>query len=379
MTTTNASQQPASSKYFMHEAFQEFLESEGVPIVTGFSADCLTMDLEPWERLGGRGAYVHFDGRSGFCSTYVAEIPAGGQLKPEQHLHDELIHVVSGRGATTVEMPSGARHTFEWGPGSIFGIPLNSPHQHFNGSGTETARFIAMTDLPLVLNFFHSLDFVFDNPFQFKERFGEERYFRGDGEFRKVMPGRHQWETNFVPDLGAFALPEWTRWDARGAGGRSIQFVLADSTMHSHISEFPSGTYKKAHQRPSEAGVYLVCVGGHGYTLLWEPGQNPVDTIRVDWKPGTVFSNGPGQHYHQHFNTSSQPSRYLAMGFGGSRHIVEDSRRRIMAGADKSEKEGGRQVEYEDEDPRILRLFEQELAQRGLEPRMKEFIAAAVS
>jgi len=66
MATTNGYQQPAASQYFMHEAFQDFLDSEGLPIVTGFSADCLTMDLAPWERLGGRGAYVHFDGRSGF-------------------------------------------------------------------------------------------------------------------------------------------------------------------------------------------------------------------------------------------------------------------------------------------------------------------------
>jgi gentisate 1,2-dioxygenase len=366
-------EQATAQKYFLKEAYKEFLEDEGVPIVEGFSADCRTAPLEPWQRLGGLGAYLHLAGRSGFASSYVAEIPPGGHLKPERHMHDELIHVIAGRGATTVELPAGGRHTFEWGAGSIFGIPLNAPHQHFNGSGTDAARFVAMTDLPLVLNLFHTVDFVFDNPYTFPERYGEEGYFRGQGEFRKIKPGRHQWETNFVPDLGSFALPEWTRWDARGAGGRSIQFVLADSTMHAHVSEFPPGTYKKAHRRPSEAGVYMACVSGRGYTLLWEEGQNPVDTVRVDWKPGTFFSNGPGQHYHQHFNTAPQPARYLAMGFGGVRHLVEDYRRNVYEGADKSVKEGGRQIEYEDEDARIRRLFEVELTQRGIPSQMDAF------
>ena len=82
--TTNGYQQPTDNKYFMQEYFQEFLGREGIPEITGYSADCLTMELEPWERMGGRGAYVHFDGRNTFCTTYVAEIPEGGQLKPER-------------------------------------------------------------------------------------------------------------------------------------------------------------------------------------------------------------------------------------------------------------------------------------------------------
>jgi hypothetical protein len=39
--------------------------------------------------------------------------------------------------------------------------------------------------------------------------------------------------------------------------------------------------------------------------------------------------------------------------------------------ADKSVKEGGWQVEYEDEDPEVHRIFEAELAKSGVECRMK--------
>ncbi len=358
--------------YYMRDPFRDFLAREGVPVYEDMmSADCLTLRLEPWQRVGGLGAYVHIPGRGDFITCYVVEIPPGGALKAERHLYDETMYVLKGRGATTVEVPDG-KASFEWGPNSLFAIPLNAPHQIFNGSGSEPARLVGLTSMPIALNLYHSEDFVFDNSFVFRDRVGEARYFRGEGEFREVKPGRHQWETNFVPDLAT--LDTLQAWPARGAGGRSIAFALADSTLHAHVSEFPQGTYKKAHRRPSEAGIYIFCVSGHGYSLLWEEGESPVDTLRVDWKPGTLFCNGPGEHYHQHFNTATQPSRYLAMGFGNGRYPVLEYKRLQRDGADTSVKLGGRQIEYEDEDLRILALFEQELARRGLDSRMREMV-----
>lgn len=360
---------PTISPYYLRNPYHEFLQREGVPVYEDvLSLDLLTLELEPWQRLGGLGAYVHIAGRGDFVTCYVAEIPPGGQLKPEKHLHDEIIYVLSGRGATTIEVPGG-RASFEWGAGSLFAIPLNAAHQLFNGSGSEPARFIALTNLPISLNLYHNEQFIFDNSFVFSDRFGEARYYRGEGEFRAVMPGRHQWETNFVPDLRI--LDELRAWPARGAGGKSIMFSMAESALHAHVSEFPEGTYKKAHRRPSEAGVYIVSVSGHGYSLLWEENQPPTETLRVDWKPGTLFCNGAGEHYHQHFNTARLPSRYLALGFGGVRYPTTESKRHTYTmGVDRSVKEGGRQIEYEDEDPSVRELFERELAARGLESRM---------
>jgi hypothetical protein len=39
---------------------------------------------------------------------------------------------------------------------------------------------------------------------------------------------------------------------------------------------------------------------------------------------------------------------------------------------DKSVRQGGRQIEYEDEDPRIRRMYERELAKRSIVSRMDE-------
>ena len=48
------------------------------------------------------------------------EIPAGKALKPQRHLFEELIYIVSGRGATTVWNDPASKHTFEWQEGSVF-------------------------------------------------------------------------------------------------------------------------------------------------------------------------------------------------------------------------------------------------------------------
>jgi hypothetical protein len=42
---------------------------------------------------------------------------------------------------------------------------------------------------------------------------------------------------------------------------------------------------------------------------------------------------------------------------------------------DVSETEGGTQVEYEDEDPRIHRMFEEELARHGAVCRMRALVS----
>lgn len=336
-----------------------------MPIHEGFGFDLLQLDTAPWPRLGARGALVLLEGRGDFVDCQLVELPPGGQAEPQRHLYEEVVHVLAGRGSTTIES-SGRRDSFEWGTGSLFALPPNVTYRHFNTSGREPARIAAVTSLPLVLKAFHDPDFVFDNDFEFPERLGTAASYRGEGEFIAVRPGRHQWETNFVPDLRSFEL---RAWESRGVGSSNIKFVLADGTMHAHMSELAVGTYKKAHRHGPD--FHICPVTGHGYSLFWREGD--ADFTRIDWRHGWIYAP-PDQVFHQHFNTAASPSRYLAIAYGSIRYPFTADKQGLFGGGDRSVQQGGRQIEYEDEDPRIGQMFRQELAGHGVKPdrRMEE-------
>jgi quercetin dioxygenase-like cupin family protein len=353
-----------SEPRFLVDPYKEWVGAEGIPVHEGFGLDLLEMEVAPWPRLEAKGAFAHLTGRGDFVDMQIVEITPGGKTAPQRHLYEEVVYVLAGRGSTSVESPSGERHSFEWQTGSLFAIPLNGSYRHYNGSGTEPARIVAVTDLPLILNVFRDEDFIWNNPRAFPERFGEARRFRGDGTFLPMRPGRHMWETNFVPDLRTFELKEWK---ARGAGGSNIMFVLADGTMHAHMSEMPVGTYKKGHRHGPD--FHVLTLKGNGYSLFWREGD--ADFIRIDWKPGVVFAP-VDQIFHQHFNTSPDPSRYLALAMGSLRYPLTAQKRAIFLGVDQDVKKGGAQIEYEDQDPRIHKLFLQELKKNGVKSGMGE-------
>src|SRR6266699_25926 len=339
---------------------------EGVPITEDFGVDLLEVSTAPWPRFGIDGGLVHLKGRGDFVSIFVLELAPGAKSAPQKHLFEEVVYVLSGHGNTTIETSDGRKHSFEWGPKSLFALPLNARYQHFNASGQRPARLAGVTNLPMMLNCFHNLGFIFDNHFEFPDRAGEEKYFKGDGTFLPARPGRHMWETNFVPDLSTFKLIEWKE---RGAGGSNIMFVLANGTMHAHMSEMPVGTYKKAHRHGPDFHVFAVT--GHGYSIYWYEGDPGFQ--RFDWQHGAVFAPA-ARMFHQHFNTSPEPARYLAVAFGGIRYPFAEDKKKTFLGMDVSIKDGGRQVEYEDQDPRIHGMYAAELAKYGMAPRMDQFL-----
>lgn len=355
------------------DAYLEWVRQEGLPVTQDYGVDLFTVDTAPWARYGVNGAAVHLEGRGDFCNMFVFDIPPGRSTAPQRHLYEEVVYVLEGRGSTQLEFADGTKRSFEWGAKSLFAIPLNARHRHFNGSGTERALLVSTTNLPLVMSVFHSEAFVFATEFDFTERAGKKEYYAGEGDLITVRPGNHMWETNFVPDLASIELKAW---GDRGAGGTNIMFVLADGLMHAHISEMPVGTYKKGHRHgPS---FHVMCVTGDGYSLLWYEGDK--DFRRIDWKHGVVLAPGDRQ-FHQHFNTGPRPARYLATAVGGIRYPLTQGQRRSLIGAKPGEKaavslslkEGGDQIEYEDQDPRIHPLWLEEMKKHGAEPRMGKF------
>ncbi len=351
---------------FLFDPYLDWTKGEGIPVVEDFGVDLNKVETKPWARMGTDGAFVHLKGRGDFLGIFLIDLPPGGKSEPQRHMIEEVVYILEGHGSTTLKTQEGKTHSFEWGKGSLFALPLNAEYQHFNGSGQERARLSSTNNLPMVLNLFHNEEFVFQNPFSFPEREGRESFFSGEGEFIPKTPGRHMWETNFVPDLTKFEL---VKWEKRGAGGSNIMFVLADGTMHAHCSEMPVGTYKKAHRHGAD--FHVSCITGTGYSLLWYEGDE--DFVRVDWNHGVAFAPPDGM-YHQHFNTSPEPARYLAIALGGLRYPMLAEKRAVFTGMDVNVRDGGAQIEYEDQEPRIHRIYLEELKKNGVESGMRGFI-----
>ena len=370
MTTTKPEVQQDQEQLHKVSAYQAFVEKEGIPNHTGFAIDDLrTVEVGPWTRLECNGAYINLDGNGGTNDAYVAEIPPGGKMAAEKHLFEKDIYVLAGRGATLVGDDTNNRTSFEWKEGSIFSVPINVWHQHMNGSGTEPARFVAVTTAPLTMNLFHNEGFIFNNSYVFEDRISTSKHFQGEGTMWTATTGRtNAWETNFVPDIATFAT---FTWKERGAGGAHIKFELAEQTQAAHISEFPVGTYKKAHQHGP--GAHVIIIKGEGYSLLWPSHGSPHDGMeRVDWHPGSMVVP-PNGWFHQHFNGGSTPARYLAFRWGSQRYGF--SLGVAMEGeTDVSVKLGGGQIEYEDEDPVIHDIFLETITKAGAESQMAQFI-----
>ncbi len=347
---------------FMIDPYLEWAAREGVPVHTDFGLDLKRLEVGPWPRFGARGAIVHARGRGDFMTIFLLELPPGGKSAPLRHLYEEAVIVLGGQGGASVRGADGARHSFEWGPNSVFAPPLNCAHQYFNASGVEPARLAICCNMPAVLNLFRSEAFIFDNPFAFADREGPASHFRGEGDFIPVRAGKHMWETNFVPDANHLELRGWA---ARGVGASHVQLILADSILHAHISEMPVGTYKKAHRHGPD--VHVFCLSGEGFSLFWNEGD--ADFIRVDWTPGWVFAP-EDMMYHQHFNTSAERTRYIAIGHGSVRYPFTQNMWKVYRGVDVDVKSGGNQIEYANQDPRVHAMFCAELAKKGIGARM---------
>ncbi|WP_281689642.1 hypothetical protein [Pseudonocardia thermophila] len=343
--------------------YTRWVAEEGLDIIAAhYVPDLRTVELKPWERRGGRGVFINHEATRTSNDCYVCEIPPGGQLAPQRQLYEEMILVLDGHGSTRVWNDAGAEVTFEWGPNSLFAIPLNVHHQHFNGSGQKPARYVASTNLPQVLNLYDDVDFVFGTAHDFPKRFaGEPDYFAPKGEQKGLLL-----DTNFVADAATLPLIEAKE---RGAGGGHIRFAMARGSMNSHISQFPIATYKKAHRHGP--GAHVIVLSGRGYSLMWPEGEEP---RRYDWGPGTLIVP-PNMWFHQHFNSGTVPARYLAF----KHEVVSVRNAQGVPKAWISRRIGGDQIDYADESPMVRDMFRKALAEHGMQPQMDSFYEAELA
>ena len=364
--------------------WEEWLKQEGLPVYREHHvADLRRAGLKPWKRLGpgASGAYIDLVGGEGVNVGYLCELAPGARTEPQRYLFEEVLYVLTGEGESVVWNPgSRAKQSVRWKAGSVLAPPLNVWRQHVN-RGPSPARFLVMTNAPVVIDLFHNLDFVFNNDYAFRDRYDGEADFFATGpeqihhkntkpEESEQARGVDTWDGGFVPDARQLALYESRE---RGSGNSRIELQLADNTMQAHISEFEVGTYKKAHRHGP--GSHVVMLNGRGYTLMWKGSlkfSEAKDPVRIDWVEGSLFVP-PDGWFHQHFNAGDEPARYLAPTWGGDgkwfmRSLGGGGRTHRLGKT--STRKGGNLIEYEDEDPAIREIYVAELKKNGVELRM---------
>ena len=353
--------------------YRRWIEGEGIPIYDGFYiGDLAALELKPWKRLGGQGAYVALDGMAGTDDAYVLELARKEETNPDRHIFEEVVYVLSGQGKTLVWQNGKPKQSFTWQKGSLFSVPLNAWHQYRN-TGKSPARLVGVTSAPVVLDLYHNSDFVFHNDFDFADRYNsEEGYFHRSRQFRyEGLRGVNPddlvaIETSHVQDIRKLDLKLFPRGE-----GNSYAFLqMADNVIAPHIAAWEVGVYSKAH-RPGPGSIIII-IEGKGHSLVWNGDvhySKGKPHHRVDWQVGSMFVP-PLYYFHQHFNTGNSSGRYVAIAWVGRKYRVDGLGTETHVQPVTHIREGGNQIDYEDEDPLVRRMFDEELKKSDVKSRM---------
>lgn len=358
-----------------------FMEEQGIPIYREIGVRRVQdLPLKPWKRMGGNGTFIQLLGTEGLWGCYVVEVPGAGALNAERHLYEEVYLVVEGRGSTEVWADgNGKKLTFEWQRGSLFSIPINAWHRIVNATRSP-ALLLAGTTAPNIMNLLSNPDFVFNCPYDFKDRFDPtDDYYKPKEEIEPdPVRGLAMRRTNIIPDIVNCELPLDNR---RSPGYRRIEPHMTGNNFYLWIGQHENGRYSKAHAHGSAA--VLLCLTGKGYTYTWPAtlGQTPWkdgkgDLVkRQDYEPVGMVSAAPmgGNWFHAHFGVSKEPLR-LSAWFGPNAPGRERGRPgepAIDYGAIDL-KDGGTAIPYYDEDPFLRQEYEATLKQGGVVSRMED-------
>jgi mannose-6-phosphate isomerase-like protein (cupin superfamily) len=364
--------------------YDRFMEEQEIPIIRDYGVSKVqNLPLKPWKRMGGRGAFIQLYGTEGLWGSYVVEVPGAGALNVEKHLYEEQYLAVSGRGTVEVWQEGQTRKTvFEWQEGSLFAIPLNANHRIVNASSTP-ALLLAGTTAPNAMNLYGNIDFVYNNPYAFRERFdGQADFFKAKEDVAPdPVRGLAMRRTNIVPDIFNCELPLDNR---RSPGYRRIEPHMAGNRFYCWIGQHETGRYSKAHKHGSAA--VLICVRGKGYTYTWPStlGMHPFsegkrsEVVRIDYEPVGMVSAAPmsGDWFHQHFGISKEPLRLTAW-FGannarGRKPGVPGGKEKDLGAIDI--RDGGNAIPYDEEDPYIRKEYEEALVKEGAQCRMEDWL-----
>ena len=307
--------------------------SEGIPVTEDFGVDLFDVPTAPWPRYGVKGAAVHLKGRGDFANMFVFDIPPGGNRPRRSATSTKRSSTCSkATAARRSNSPTARKRSFEWGAAQPVRDPAQRQAPPFQRQRPR-ARAARLHHQPA-----DDDEYLPQRALRLRQRLRFRRARRQEASISpaKAISSRCGPATTCGRPISSPISTgiELKAWGDRGAGGTNIMFVLADGTMHAHISEMPVGTYKKAHRHG--AGFHVMCVTGHGYSLLWYRATrrtSAASTGSTAW-----CSRRPTSSSTSISTPAPQPARYLATGVGGLRYPFTLAQRRSLLGGKPGEK-----------------------------------------
>jgi mannose-6-phosphate isomerase-like protein (cupin superfamily) len=323
-------------------AYEKWVEGDlGLELHRGYAAGNLRkVALRPWKERGVSAVFYDMIGAESLAGMYVAEIAPGASSVPARQLCDEVIFVMSGRGTATVKTPKGPM-SFEWGPNSLFAIPLNHEYQLHNTSGKEPVRFVSVNTIPIVYNLFRDTKFVFGGCDWNFDRLGDQLnasdsiLYKPDAKHEKTAVNLY--ETTFVPDVYNVRRSSFKE---KGTGNATAYFELAGSVISVHFAEHPGLRFFNPHRHGPSAFVFTLG-DSRGYSLMWQEGA---PEVRYDWPVddiGVVVP--PNMWWHGHFGTDPLAFQ-LAIKLRSRKHPLNH----LYDKSHKHVSEGGKLIHYKD-------------------------------
>ncbi len=83
--------------------------------------------------------------------AHISELPPGGHNRRHRHVNEAIIYILAGRGYSIVQPEGEPPVRIEWAEGDMFSPPLWAWHQHFNLDPERPARYLAVTNAPLMI------------------------------------------------------------------------------------------------------------------------------------------------------------------------------------------------------------------------------------
>jgi len=349
-------------------AYEKWVEDDlGLELHRGYAIGPLkTFPVAPWAERNIKAAFFDIIGAESLAGMYVGEIAPGQSSAPARQLADECIYIMSGNGSATVETAKG-KVSFEWGPRSLFAIPLNCRYQLHNGSGSEPARFVSVNTIPIVFNLYRDKKFVFGLDYDFDRVDADVDpsdavLFEPDADHNKTAVNLY--ETTFVPDV--LAVPR-SSFREKGQGNNTAYFEMANSVISVHIAEHPGLRFFNPHRHGPSAFVFNL--SGKGYSLMW---QENGAMERFDWPEDDIgVIVPPNMWWHGHFGTDPV-SVQLAIKLRSRKlpinHLFDKSHKHVS--------EGGKLIHYKDLDADlrtwIWNTYVEECKKNGYEAQAPE-------